>query len=87
MRRNRTVQNFAGECTMKIGDLVRCTWQPNTSAYVKGVGCIPMKHHVKGEIGIIVRHRDEGSSAVLFPHFGYEHVFANGVLEVINERR
>jgi hypothetical protein len=44
-----------------------------------------MKHDIKGELGIIVRHRDGASSAVLFPRFGYEHVLANGALEVINE--
>ena len=70
---------------MKVGDLVKCIWQPGTSRYVKGVGCIPMKHDIKGELGIIVRYRDGASSAVLFPRFGYEHVLANGALEVINE--
>ena len=68
---------------MKVGDLVRCMWQPRTSGYVEGVGCLPMKYRIKGELGIIVRHRDGASTAVLFPQFGYEHVLANSVLEVI----
>ena len=70
---------------MKVGDLVRCVWQPRSSAYVKGVGCIPMKYHIKGELGIIVRYRDRHTSEVLFPQFGYEHVLARGVLEVISD--
>ena len=72
---------------MKVGDLVKCTWQPGTSRYEKGVGCIPMKYHIKGELGIIIRHRNGWYSTVLFPHFGYEHVLANGTLEVISESR
>jgi hypothetical protein len=70
---------------MKIGDLVRCAWQPKSSVYVKGVGCIPMKHTIKGEVGIYTKHRCDASGIVLFPQLGYEHTLAWSTLEVINE--
>ena len=72
---------------MKVGDLVKCTWQPRSSGYVKGAGCLPMKHTIKGEMGIYVKHRDDGSGIVLFPQIGYEHTLAWSVLEVISESR
>ena len=66
---------------MKVGDLVRCTWQPKTAGYVKGVGCIDMKRNIKGQIGI-VRHVEDGRARVMFPGCGgYTHTLAFTVLE------
>ena len=69
---------------MKVGDLVRCLWQPRSSGYVKGVGCKPMKHTIKDELGIYIKHRDDGSGTVLFPQLGYELTLAWSALEVIS---
>jgi hypothetical protein len=44
-----------------------------------------MPHVIKGELGIILKARNNGSSKVTFPQFGYEHDLSNSVLEVINE--
>lgn len=71
---------------MKVGDLVRCLFQPKTSRVQHGV-CLPMPHVIKGELGIVLKARSNGSSRVLFPRFGYEHNLSNSALEVINESR
>ena len=71
---------------MKIGDLVKCLFQPRTSKVQNGV-CIPMKHAIKDELGIIVSISDYGTPHVLFPRFGYEHPLACSALEVVNEGR
>jgi hypothetical protein len=71
---------------VKIGDLVKCVWQPSTSKYVKGVGCIPMKYTIEGEFGIIVAQKCH-YQYVLFPRFGYIHHLSNNALEAINECR
>ena len=67
---------------MKIGDLVRCVWQPGTSRYVKGVGCRPMKYTIKGEFGIIVAQKLH-YHYVLFPRFGYTHHLSESALETV----
>ena len=66
---------------MKVGDLVRCTWQPKTAGYIQDVGCIDMKHNIKGQVGI-VRHVEDGRARVMFPgRGGYTHRLAFTVLE------
>ena len=71
---------------MKVGDLVRCIWQPGTAGHVKGVGCIPMKYRIKGELGFIVKQRLEvDHHSILFPRFGYVHTLSPGAFEVISE--
>jgi hypothetical protein len=69
---------------VKVGDLVRCIWQPRTAGYIQDVGCIDMKHIIKGQIGIVraihdpVRHR----YLVMFPGCGgYTHSLAFTALE------
>jgi len=47
----------------------------------------PMLHHIKDELGIIVRYRDELSAVVYFPQFGYEHPLSRRTLELISESR
>ncbi len=71
---------------MKVGDLVRCLFQPSSSRVQHGV-CLPMPCVIKGELGIILKARNNGSSKVVFPQFGHEQNLSNAVLEVINENR
>ena len=72
---------------MKIGDLVKCTWQPRAAGVdVKNNCIVPMVHTIKGELGIIVNQQRQ-RNIVLFPKFGYEHSLANSALEVISENR
>jgi len=80
---------------MKIGDLVLCTFQPTTSHIdPKTERAMPMKHTIKGEIGIIIDqhvpwHPTEpnthGWHRVLFSHLGYEHNLSSNGIELINE--
>ena len=77
---------------MKVGDLVRCTWQPNVSrvendALTGHRRAIPMKHQIKGEIGLILRIEQKRMFSVFFPKFSYTHVLTSPTLEVINESR
>ena len=68
---------------MKVGDLVRCVWQPRGSEVDKKTQCVlPMKYEIKGECGIIIR-RDKGSNIVMFPKFVYEHSLADSALELL----
>ena len=70
---------------MKVGDLVRCVWQPKGSG-VRDGSVMPMKYHIKGELGIIVRQQAH-YNVILFPKFGYEHDLSPTALEVISESR
>lgn len=71
---------------MKVGDLVRCMFQPRSSRIENGCA-VQMEHHIKDELGIYIKHRDECSGVILFPQFGYEHPLAWSALEVISENR
>ena len=71
--------------SVKVGDMVRCVWQPGTSRYVEGVGCIPMKYTIKGELGLITGVRHDRGCEITFPQFGYTHTLSNSAFEVINE--
>jgi len=68
---------------MKVGDLVRCIWQPTTSR-VENDCAMPMEHTIKGEFGIIVKQHNY-YHRVLFPKLGYEHDLAYSSFEVISE--
>tara|TARA_R110002110_G_scaffold159572_5_gene357449 strand:- start:289 stop:522 length:234 start_codon:yes stop_codon:yes gene_type:complete len=71
--------------TLKIGDLVRCKFQPSSSGYNTKTGSMkPMLHHIKGEVGIVVGHRDELAAVVYFPKFEYEHYISWRSLEAIS---
>ena len=70
---------------MKVGDLVKCLFQPLTSKIQHGV-CIPMKHTIKGELGIVVAITSAGTPRVLFPRFGYEHPLACSALEKLSDQ-
>jgi len=69
---------------VKVGDLVKCLFQPRSSKVQHGI-CLPMVYEIKGELGIIVRSRNNGCQRVLFPQFGYEHDLSNSALENIND--
>ena len=74
---------------MKLGDLVRCTFQPGVSRVENGYA-MPMEHYIKGELGIIVEIYDGYENRqfrVLFLKFGYTHNISPNGMEVINETR
>lgn len=71
---------------MKVGDLVRCIWQPKISS-VENDHCIPMHLPLKGEIGIVEKERNPGTFFILFPRLGYRHPLCADALEVISEKR
>lgn len=72
---------------MRIGDLVRCTFQPSVSC-VKSDCAMPMEYHIQGEIGIItnVRWGHVELFRVLFPQFGYTHTISRCGIEIISEK-
>jgi len=75
---------------MKVGDLVRCTWQPKVAGIDKKTqSCITMKHAIKGELGMIDKIESSmGVSnprcSILFPQFGYSHMLCPSAFEVIS---
>ena len=75
---------------MKVGDLVRCIWQPGSSRYIEGKGCIPMKHTITGELGVIID-KDIGEHpryTIIFSQLGgYIHPLMPTAFEVISESR
>ena len=72
---------------MKVGDLVRCVWQPGAAGVDKKTRrIIPIQHTIKGEIGIIIK-QHKHYHRVLFSQFGYEHDLAKSALEIIRESR
>ena len=75
---------------MKVGDLVRCTWQPKT-AIVEKDDLVPLKHKLKGELGIIteVRKLVSGGShwLITFPQCRHTHTLSRRAFEVISESR
>ena len=73
---------------MKIGDLVKCNWQPGSS-HIEDDCAMPMKFIIKGEIGIIIgrreqRYMDSSYNVVLFPKFGYKHTLSDSALDLLN---
>jgi hypothetical protein len=67
---------------MKVGDLVKCIWQPTTS-HIENDCAVPMKRHIKGEFGIIVRHKGHRYD-IIFPQLdGYTHWLSTNAFEVI----
>ena len=73
---------------MKVGDLVRCIWQPGAAGVDKKTDCtIPMQYTIKDEFGFIMRiqgHRYD----IMFPQLnGYTHRLSTSAFEVINESR
>jgi hypothetical protein len=76
---------------VKVGDLVRCTWQPGSSRIENGAA-VQMKYYIKGEMGMIDKIEPSwGASnprcSILFPQFGYTHWLCPSAFETINESR
>jgi hypothetical protein len=73
---------------MNIGDLVMCTFQPSSAGVDKKTDCcIPMKHTIKGEVGII-ESITKPHYLIMFPQFsGYTHNLSSNAFEVVNESR
>ena len=71
--------------SVKIGDLVKCIWQPGVS-HIENDHAVPLNITIKDEIGIIVR-QDEYLNIVLFPRVAHEQPLADRVLEIISESR
>ena len=73
---------------MKVGDLVRCKWQPRCGGWNEAkTAFIKMKHVIENEVGIITKADIHGRFQFLFIHMGYEHTLASNTLEVISEDR
>ena len=72
---------------MKVGDLVKCTWQPRCEWNIKKDCLRDMKVTIKGECGIIIEDVGGSRYQILFPKFNYTHPLADSAFEVINEDR
>ena len=74
---------------MRVGDLVQCIWQPGSSM-IKNNCARPMKHTIKGELGIIINKSpsERPRYTIIFPQFdGYTHPLMPSAFEVISESR
>ena len=67
---------------MKVGDLVKCIWQPGVS-HIENDCAVPLNITIKGEVGIIVQ-QNESYNIVSFPQFMHEQPLADRALEVIS---
>ena len=66
---------------MKVGDLVRCIWQPGSSGVYDGYAQ-PMVHAIKGQVGIVRSLGPAHRATVMFPgRGGYTHLLAFSTLE------
>lgn len=70
---------------MKVGDLVRCIWQPRSS-HIENDCAVPLNITIKGEIGVIVQ-RSQCHNIVSFPQLMHEQPLSDRVLELVNESR
>ena len=70
---------------MKVGDLVKCIWQPGIS-HIENDRAVPLNITIKDELGIIVQQADE-LNIVFFPHLTHEQPLSSRVLEIVNESR
>ena len=72
-----------------VGDLVMCVWQPRVAGGDKKTQCcLPMKHTIKGELGLIteVLHSKYSGTPryqIAFPQLGYTHVLSVSAFEVV----
>ena len=69
---------------MKVGDLIRCVWQPGASGVdEKTERVLPMQYTIKDEFGFIVGSKDHRYD-IMFPHLdGYTHWLSSNAFEVI----
>jgi hypothetical protein len=72
---------------VKVGDLVKCLWQPS-GRWISKKSCVEnMKYTIKDEYGIIVKDETGTRYQILFPKFNYTHILAASAFEVISENR
>ena len=71
---------------MKVGDLVRCIWQPGVS-HIENDQCVLLHLQLKGEIGIVEKERNPGTYFIFFPRYGYRHPLSANAVEIISEDR
>jgi hypothetical protein len=71
---------------VKVGDLVRCIWQPRASD-TENSQCVLLHLQLKGEIGVVEKERSPGTYLVFFPRYGYRHPLSADAVEVISENR
>ena len=74
-----------------IGDLVQCTWQPDTCRVVKRSDgkewCVPMTITIKGQLGIVLEKHHGLRWRILFPQlYAYTHVLCDSAFELVSER-
>ena len=76
---------------MKVGDLIRCVWQPRVAGVDKKTQCcLPMKHTIKGEIGLVTdvlhsKYSDGPRYEITFPQLGgYAHPLSDSAFEVLD---
>ena len=74
---------------MKIGDLVRCIWQPRSSHVDENDCAVPLKLTIKGEVGLITeilhsKYSDGPRYQVTFPQLGHTHPLSASAFEVIS---
>ena len=74
---------------MKVGDLVRCLFQPRASWDEKTQTVGDMEYHLQNELGIIIKDYggDRHHRLILFHQFGYTHPCSINALEMICESR
>ena len=74
---------------MKVGDLVRCIWQPGVSHIDENNCAVSMKLTIKGELGLITevlhsKYSNGPRYQVTFPRLGYTHPLSSSAFEVIS---
>jgi len=71
---------------MKVGDLVRCIWQPGVS-HIENDCAVSMQHHIKGELGIVIGIRPIGERSPMyttaFPQHHHTHELSYRAFEVL----
>ena len=72
---------------MKVGDLVRCLFQPRGSWDEETQTIGDMEYQIQNELGIITKDHERADhlKLVLFPQFGYTQPIAISALEMICE--
>jgi len=72
---------------MKVGDLVKCIWQPSVKEGHLGCDDEPMPHMIKGRFGFLVNQRSKNSWFIYFMDIHYVHMLSIDKFEVISESR
>ena len=72
----------------RVGDLVRCIWQPKIKleTVVYGNKCMKdLDVFIENEIGIIVKEENNSRYLVSFAHLGYKHILSRWAFINISE--